>query len=85
VPTCFNLINRQFFEPSGDCCSSELDKKTTKRYKKKRSVKQSSLRAEVAVLRISPHPSIPNVRKQREEKHSCGGETSLRPEQFWEQ
>ena len=27
MPTYFNLINRQLFGPSGDCCSSELDKK----------------------------------------------------------
>jgi hypothetical protein len=42
-------------------------------------------RAEVALLAFRLAHRSRTYGNRREENHSCAGETSLRPEQFWEQ
>jgi hypothetical protein len=94
MPTSFNLINRQFFGSSANGCSSEfsfaiellvgLDKRQPNDIKRNVPLALEP-RAEVAVLAFRLAHRSQAYGHLREENHSCGGEISLRPEQFWEQ
>jgi hypothetical protein len=85
VPTCFNLIDRQFFGPSADCCSSELDKKQPNDIKRNVPLAFEPSRCNCSSEDFTSPMDPERTETIERRTHSCGGEISLRPEQFWEQ